>query len=570
MKNLKIALKLTVGFGAILAMFLISVIVATFSVRSVTEDLDLFYNRPFMNVSLAMQIDMNSEIAGKEMLRSCVDQDTTRTNEYLASAQTYLDKMVEDLATLKDNYTGNTSEIDAVSASVNRLSDSFQRLAIMSRSNNITGAYQVYSDEISDELIEISNLIGVVREHASNVAADSYNEGMAAGRGTMVMLIIMGIAAIIVGILLALYITRSITSVISQIQNASQRMSKGDFNAPLTYESRDELGDLSNSMREMIQVLKQVIQDIGFITNEMAGGNLTVRTNVEDMYMGELRPILDGLRKMKLSLNDTMNGITTASEQVNAGADQVSSGAQGLAQGATQQASAVEELAATINEISNNINTTADHAETAKTENLHANEGMELCASHMNDLVSAMQVIEQKSSEVSKISKAIEDIAFQTNILALNAAVEAARAGSAGKGFAVVADEVRNLASKSAEAAKSTTSLIEETINAVNEGTRISGETQESLSQVVTDSRTVLDAVINISGALNQQSEAIKQITQGIDQISSVVQTNSATAEESAAASEELSGQAQMLKELVGVFNLDTDGHSIQPNPAGF
>jgi len=556
-KNLKISHKLVVGFGVILLMLVISVFFASSSLRNVADNFDLFYNRPFMNVSLAIQIDMNSEMAAKNMLRACVDQDSSNTNEFLDTAKQYMDSMLVDLDMLKGNYTGDVNEITAVEKYVNSLYNSYNQFAPLARNNDVTGAYALYTSQVVNELNGITETIGVVREHASNVASESYNDSMTSSRNTIIFIVVLGILAVIIGILLALYITRLITSGIKQIQQAASHMSQGDFETNIEYNSKDELGSLADSMRETMGILKEVIDDIGMLSGELSNGNLTVDTRKENRYVGDLHPIILSLRKMKLALNDTLTGINNSSEQVNAGSDQVSSAAQGLAQGATQQASAVEELAATINDISNNINVTADHAKTAKTQNLHAHDGLQLCSSHMTSLVQAMNIIEQKSSEVGKISKTIEDIAFQTNILALNAAVEAARAGSAGKGFSVVADEVRSLASKVAEAAQNTTTLIEETINAVEDGTRISNETEESLTQVVTDAQTVLDAVVNISTALNQQSESIKQITQGIDQISSVVQTNSATAEQTAAASEELSGQAQILKDLVSVFTLN-------------
>lgn len=174
-------------------------------------------------------------------------------------------------------------------------------------------------------------------------------------------------------------------------------------------------------------------------------------------------------------------------------------------------------------------------------------------------MIRAMSEISESSGEIGKIIKTIEDIAFQTNILALNAAVEAARAGEAGKGFAVVADEVRNLASKSAEASKNTSNLIENSIRSVENGNRIADATAQSLLKAVQGTEEIIKVIGKISNASGEQAESINQVTLGVDQISSVVQTNSATAEESAAASEELSGQAQIMKDLVGKFRLDVN-----------
>ena len=241
-------------------------------------------------------------------------------------------------------------------------------------------------------------------------------------------------------------------------------------------------------------------------------------------------------------------------EQVNLASEQVSNGAQLLAQGATEQAASVEDLSIIIGDMTEKININAQNAQDAEILFKSTTNATMESNEKMKEMILAMTEISEKSNEISKIIKTIDDIAFQTNILALNAAVEAARAGEAGKGFAVVADEVRNLAQKSAEAANNTTVLIEGTVEAVNNGSKIADETAKSLIEIVEASGKTTDMMINIAKASKQQALSAQSIRESIEQISSVVQTNSATAEESSAASEELNVQSRLLKEIVDKF----------------
>lgn len=255
-------------------------------------------------------------------------------------------------------------------------------------------------------------------------------------------------------------------------------------------------------------------------------------------------------------MSQTLHEVVVAADQVSTGAEQVSIGAQSQAQGATEQAASAEQLTATVAQISEQINSSTHHLESANEEMTAVVTEIRSGDQKMEHMLQAMNEITQSSLEIEKIIKSIEDIAFQTNILALNAAVEAARAGQAGKGFAVVADEVRNLAGKSAEASKTTATLIEKALVAVQNGKTIADETAASFHRVFEGVNRVAEQTSHVVQNSEEQDKQVQQTAIGVDQISSVIQTNSATAEEAAAASEQLAGQARMMKNLVAQFRL--------------
>lgn len=380
------------------------------------------------------------------------------------------------------------------------------------------------------------------------------SEFMSGVTTTIFSTIVLGVLALAVASFIILKIANRITQPIAQVAGAVEKMAAGDLNVDLEIKRHDEIGNMSEKINAMVRQFRAIISDISRFLDEVSNGNLTVQSGCE--YEGEFRQIRESMDAIDARLNHTMTDISIAAEQVSSGSEQVSNGAQALSQGATEQASAIEELSATINEVSDQVKNNAVHSGNASAKVAQIRLEMEQSNEKMQKMIDAMKEISGTSGEIGKIIKTIEDIAFQTNILALNAAVEAARAGEAGRGFAVVADEVRNLAEKSAEAAKNTTVLIGSSIRAVEGGSRIADETAHSLARVVENANEITDLVVRISNETNEQANSIAQISQGIDQVSAVVQTNSATAEESAAASEELSGQAQMLKNLVGEFRL--------------
>ena len=373
---------------------------------------------------------------------------------------------------------------------------------------------------------------------------------------TITVIVVVSILGVLAGVGMAVILTRNIRKGLTQLELAAAKMTEGNFDIDIVYPYTDEISKTGDSMKKLAANTKTVIDDISGVLEEVADGNLNVNVSNEAIYVGVFQRIIVSLKSFLSQLNGTLVQINTASGQVASGSEQVSGGAQALSQGATEQASSIQELSATINLISEMIVSNASDATEANTKTSIAGAQLGEANERMTELVGAMKEISDSSEEIHKIIKAIEDIAFQTNILALNAAVEAARAGDAGKGFAVVADEVRNLAGKSAEAASNTTILIENTVSSIEKGNSLVNEVAGKMASAGEAAGAVAELNARIAESSRGAADAITQVTTGIDQISSVVQNNSATSEQSAAASEELSGQASMLKELVSQFSL--------------
>lgn len=405
--------------------------------------------------------------------------------------------------------------------------------------------------EVLDVIIEQVSLIG--DKISTNVQDDIQGTTRYIG---IVMIII--IVIIIIGLILITKVVQaiieSISNPVEEIKSAALEMAKGNYDLEIEYTSEDEIGVLADCMREMILFTKDNISNITEVLNKFAEGNFDVE--IEDNYIGEFIEIKESLEKIVDSINNTFYDIKIVTEQVKDGSEQVASTAQVISEGAINQAGIIQELMAAIGQINEKVKVSTEQANSTNVLTIELGNQIELNNEKMNEMVTAMNKIEESSRNIKSIINTIYSISEQTNLLALNAAIEAARAGESGKGFAVVADEIRKLAEESSVAVKNTEILIEDSISNVNNGKNIADEASEALNAVVGKAKEAVELIGTIAKLTEQGAMSISEVYEGIDQIAEVVESNTAISEESAAASEELSSQSESLQNMIDKFKL--------------
>jgi methyl-accepting chemotaxis protein len=349
--------------------------------------------------------------------------------------------------------------------------------------------------------------------------------------------------------------TDSLARLTAEIRKVSDSALQGNFSA------RGAAQDFKGGYREMLLGINEAmdaatapLREAASVLDQLAHGDLRSRMNGD--YKGEQRRFKDSLNEALCRLDDSLARVAASVEQVSIASRQISSGSQSLARGASEQASSLEEVASSLQEMSAMTKQNAVNAKEAKSLSDGARGSSDKGVESMRRLSAAIDKIKASSDQTAKIVKTIDEIAFQTNLLALNAAVEAARAGDAGKGFAVVAEEVRNLAMRSADAAKNTANLIEESVKNAEGGVEINQEVLTNLEEINHQVKKVSEVMGDIAAASDQQSRGIDQINVAVEQMNQLTQNTAASSEESASASEELSGQAAEMTSILARFKL--------------
>jgi methyl-accepting chemotaxis protein len=605
MKNLKVSMKLLVGFGIAVALIITVGVVSIINLEKLNDDYSDMIDRHGVSLAYAGRIleAIHSLRAENRALGTIIDN-----KEALRKARAAVDELFKNF---EENYELFSKTI-FVPKSRELMTEAMERY----NKDFKPGTYKMIDDALagaSKEDVEKYRVTvpapaaGLIAKNMKEcmdikvgVLQDAQAKGKALSKSIFAVIVTIIIVGVIIAVLLGVYIAGLISKPVNSLSTMIGEWSLGHLSMRLNIHDRtDELGimakradkwadDLQNvligwlrSMRdgdlsmdivprdpndeiaisfgELLQQLKNMfVADGGKVLQAAAGKDLTQRLTAS--YKGEFARMKDNMDSVMQSLDLALTQVSEAVGQVTSATGEISSGAQSLAEGSNEQASSLEEVSSSLEEMSSMTKQNADNSNQAKLLATEARAAANEGDASMKRMANAIQQIKTSSDNTAKIIKSIDDIAFQTNLLALNAAVEAARAGEAGKGFAVVAEEVRNLAMRSAEAAKNTANMIEESVKNADGGVKITEEVAKSLSQIVDRTGKVGDLIAEIAAASNEQAQGIEQVNTAVAQMNTVTQQNAANSEESASAAEELSSQAAELANMVSAFTLSAGG----------
>lgn len=556
MKDLPISKRLLITFGVILALFCATVVLSVFSLLSTGSNFDQFYSGPYEITNKAADLRGNIQTVAKYIGYSMMESDSQKTAEYVKGAEDSIQELRDGTAFMRENFKGDMSIIDNYDSIMKGVMEDRDRVLELALANQNEEAIALYFSKVMPAFLQANECLKQIDASAVQTAANTYNAANTQKKVVTVVLLLLSVLTFIITLGMARYIIKSITAPIVELERVAREMEQGSLQVEITYDSKDEMGSLANSMRALTKSTQRIIEDIGDILGALANGNFQIRSQCIENYRGDYLPIVEAMRLLRDNLNTTLVEINESTKQVAAGAIQMAQNAQGLAEGATEQAGAVEELTATVEDVAGMAeNSSIDAQKAYNRVNESANKA-EDSKQDMDELIQAMGRISESSKQIENIIADIADIASQTNLLSLNASIEAARAGEAGKGFAVVADQIGKLATDSAQSAVNTKELISKTLEEIEVGNKITLKTSQAFEEVIDEMKGFAQVARDTSDNSTAQFDILKQVKTGIDQISAVVQSNSAAAEETSATSEELSAQADNLDSQVAKFQL--------------
>lgn len=560
LKNLKVAAKLNVYRGCMVAVILLMGIVSV--VMGLVMNAKLHEITDVWSPSLSYVQALNTLTSDYRIKQygHLVSVDDTHMTSYEEELATVEEQIAETSALFQSVISTKYEQekYQVVHEKWELYKEQSEEIMEMSRAGKTESAGLLMIDEVYDTYNEFCTTFEELQTYESAELQSAKTVVKVIVIVMVVIIVLSTVCAIFLATSIGKAIGNMITEPVAQIETAIISMREGDFSKAdqLSYESEDELGIVEEKLRETMETLTAYVGEISEELRRIAGGDLT--RNGEDItdFLGEFSDIKTSLLYILKRFNSTLSEIQQTSAQVASGAEEISKASQALAEGATEQAGAVEELTATVNTVSELAVDSAKATQRAYEQIKASSDKAEAEKAKMEELTTEMERITEISKEIENIITAIEDIASQTNLLSLNASIEAARAGEAGRGFAVVADQIGKLAADSAQSAVSTRNLIGKTLEEIEKGNAITISTSESFERIITDMKSFAELAHQSTENADKQAEALEQIEEGIEQIAGAVENTAASSEENSAISVNMSEKSEQLDGLVQRFKL--------------
>lgn len=556
MKNHSIHNKLKITFASMLGLTFFLMIVVICVVLFISSRTNSLYDGPYKVSQTISDIRINLQTMKMNMFRSIAETDSGIRNLYLEQADAESIALSNNIETLKKIFKGNPSLLNEFISSVKNSEEKREKLRDLLKSNANPSVMKVSQDTYSSQIKSaqdcILKLFEISQEDAKSfVGSSNIYKNISLALIVLIMIILVSASLLLIKVLVSVLLEG-----INHIKDVAKNLSSGNLKIDSTYDSKDEMGEMSRDLTNSIQMLISYINDITNTLEKLSNGTLDTHLDTSIEYIGDFAPIQKSIKNIIDSLNTIFVNMHQSIGSISNGSEQLSLTTQMLSEGSANQAEAIEKLFNNFTGILEQVRKNTKNAEKANEFSNNTKKIVKDGNNKMDELMESMREITISSKQIAAIISTIEDIASQTNLLALNAAIEAARAGEAGKGFAVVAEEVRQLAEQSSEAVSNTTKIIENSLSLVVNGENLAKETSASLNIIVKNVDDTANLVKEITIASENQTEAISQMTAGVHKISEVVQTNSATAEELAASTEELVSQTQLIESEMSKYTL--------------
>jgi methyl-accepting chemotaxis protein len=557
---MKISTRLGLGFGAMIALSMIVAILDIANMRNIQGELDNVVNDEYPRTVMANKIVENISAIGIFMRDSLLVEGPENIQAELDGIQEKRKSIEDNLGKLQASITDEkgkamlTKVIDARARYI-AYQNGFIKLQKEGKQAEAKAYFMTEAMGLQDTYIATLNeLIALQSERMTAIGKNAHQQVVYG----LLLIILLSLFAVASGAIIAFMVVRNIMKQMGGEPDYAAyvvgKISMGDLSTELELKPGDN-SSLLYSLKSMQDSLSTILHDITNVATAMASGDLT--QTIKGDHPGVFGKVKAGVNSTVENLKELVGQIKEATDTIYTASGEIAAGNSDLSQRTEEQASSLEQTASSMEELTSTVKQNAENAKRANQLAINASEIASNGGAVVAQVVTTMNSINESSRKIVDIISVIDGIAFQTNILALNAAVEAARAGEQGRGFAVVAGEVRNLAQRSAAAAKEIKTLIGNSVEKVEGGSKLVVQAGQTMDDIVTSIRRVTDIMSEITSASVEQSDGIAQINVAISMMDEVTQQNAALVEEAAAAAESMEEQAQNLSASVGVFKVD-------------